>query len=150
MASARSLLTNLSPRGKVALAASAIAVLLLAFFMVRLATKPSYAMLNTGLDPAETGKLTSALDEKGIPYELRNNGTALAVEQSRTADARIALAEKGLPKKGEPGFELFDKQKLGASDLQQKVTYQRALEGEIARTIDGIKGASGEIGRAHV
>ena len=60
MANARSLLQNLSPRGRIALAASAIGVLLVAFFMVRLATKPSYTMLNTGLDPAETGKLTSA------------------------------------------------------------------------------------------
>jgi flagellar M-ring protein FliF len=111
-------------------------VLLVSFLMVRLATQPSYSLLNTGLDPAETGKLTAALD-------LRNNGTALAVESSRTADARIALAEKGLPAKSSPGFELFDKQKLGASDMQQKVTYQRALEGEIAQTIDGIKGAEG-------
>jgi flagellar M-ring protein FliF len=125
------------------LAASAIGLLLVVFFMVRLATQPSYTMLNTGLDPAETGKLTSALDAKGIKYELRNNGTALAVEESQTADARIALAEKGLPRQGTPGFELFDKQKLGASDMQQKVTYQRALEGEIANTIDGIKGAEG-------
>jgi len=53
-------------------------------------------------------------------------------ENLALAQARIALAEKGLPGKGQPGFELFDKQKLGASDFQQKVTYQRALEGQIA------------------
>src|SRR4029079_10661720 len=57
--------------------------------------------------------------------------------------ARIALAEKGLPGKGQPGFELFDKQKLGASAFQQKVTYQRGLEGQIASTIGQIQGVSG-------
>jgi flagellar M-ring protein FliF len=97
----------------------------------------------TGLDPAETGKVTTALDQRGVGYKLENNGTALAVDKSKVAQARIALAEQGLPGRGTPGFELFDKQKLGTSDFQQKVTYQRALEGEIARTIEGVQGVSG-------
>jgi flagellar M-ring protein FliF len=113
------------------------------YVMFTLASKPSYSTMLTGLDPAETGKITAALDEKGVGYELRNNGTALAVEKASTAQARIALAEQGLPSKGQPGFELFDKQKLGASDFQQKVTYQRALEGQIASTIGQVQGVSG-------
>jgi flagellar M-ring protein FliF len=101
-------------------------------------------MAATGLDPAETGKVTGTLDEKGIGYEVRNNGTAIAVEKAQMAQARIALAEKGLPGTGDqPGFELFDKQKLGASDFQQQVTYQRALEGQIARTVKQVDGVDG-------
>ena len=142
---ARQLFANVSPKGKIALAGSLVGVLLLAFFMVRVATKPSYATLMSGIDPAQTGKITAALDERGVKYELQNNGTALAVEKSQTAQARVALAEQGLAggRGQKPGFELFDKQKLGASDFQQKVSYQRALEGEIVRTIEQVQGVSG-------
>ena len=144
MAPLRNLLANTTPKGKAALAASALGIVVVLFVLLRVATSPSYTTLLSGLDPAETGKITAALDEKGVPYELQNNGTALAVDKGRTAEARVALAEQGLPGQGsKPGFELFDKQKLGASEFQQKVSYQRALEGEIARTIEGVQGVSG-------
>src|SRR4051812_43655598 len=139
----RTLLANTTPKGKAVLAASAVAVLVLLFVMFKVASAPSYTTMLTGLDPAETGKITAALDEKGVQYDIKNNGTALGVVKSQVAQARIALAEKGLPGKGQPGFELFDKQKLGASDFQQKVTYQRALEGQIASTIGQVQGVSG-------
>jgi|SRR4051794_23796399 flagellar M-ring protein FliF len=139
----RSLLANTTPKGKAVLAASVIGVLVLLIVMFKVASAPSYTTMLTGLDPAETGKITSALDSSGVQYEIKNNGTALGVVKSQVAQARIALAEKGLPGKGQPGFELFDKQKLGASDFQQKVTYQRALEGQIASTIGQVQGVSG-------
>src|SRR5215211_3207008 len=109
---ARNLISNTTTKQKIVLGASILGVLLFMIFMFRLATSPSYTTVMTGLDPSETGKITQKLDEKGIKYELQNNGTALAVDKSKTADARIALAEGGLPKKGQPGYELFDKQKL--------------------------------------
>ncbi|MEA2267916.1 MAG: flagellar M-ring protein FliF [Solirubrobacteraceae bacterium] len=139
----RTLLANTTPKGRVVMAASALGLVVVLFLMFTLASKTSYSTMLTALDPAETGKITAALDEKGVGYELRNNGTALAVEKASVAQARIALAEQGLPSKGQPGFELFDKQKLGASDFQQKVTYQRALEGQIAGTIRQVQGVSG-------
>jgi flagellar M-ring protein FliF len=139
----RTLLANTTPKGKAVMAASAVALVVLMVVMFKVASAPSYATMLTGLDPAETGKITAALDEKGVGYELKNNGTALAVVKGQIPQARIALAEKGLPGKGQPGFELFDKQKLGASDFQQKVTYQRALEGQIASTIGQVQGVSG-------
>src|SRR3954452_9172856 len=139
----RSLLANTTAKGKAVMAASALGLLVLMFVMFKVASAPSCATMLTGLDPAETGKITAALDEKGVQYDIKNNGTALAVVKSSIPQARIALAEKGLPGKGQPGFELFDKQKLGASDFQQKVTYQRALEGQIASTIGQVQGVSG-------
>ena len=139
----RSLLANTTMKGKVVMAASALGVLAVMLVMFKIASAPSYTTMLTGLDPAETGKITAALDSSGVGYEIKNNGTALAVVKSQVPQARIALAEKGLPGKGQPGFELFDKQKLGASDFQQKVTYQRALEGQIASTIGQIQGVSG-------
>ena len=139
----KSLLANTTPKGKVVMAASALAVLAIMIVMFKVASAPSYTTMLTGLDPAETGKITAALDSSGVSYEIKNNGTALGVVKSQVPQARIALAEKGLPGTGQPGFELFDKQKLGASDFQQKVTYQRALEGQIASTIGQIQGVSG-------
>ena len=145
MPAASRLLSNLTPRGRLVLAGSALALVVLVFFGMQIAGRPSYALVSSGLDPAQTAKVTAALDAQGIGYELRNNGTALAVEKSQTAQARIALASAGLDggSDNQPGFELFDKQKLGSSDFQQKVTYQRALEGQVAKTIEQVQGVNG-------
>jgi len=139
------LLANVTPRGRIVLALSAVAVIAILFLGMQIAGRPSYALVSTGLDPSDTGKVAGALDEAGIKYELRNNGTALAVEKAQTAQARIALAGKGLGggSGSQPGFELFDKQKIGTSDFQQQVTYQRALEGQISKTIDQVQGVNG-------
>src|SRR3712207_111520 len=140
-------LMQLPTRSKIAVALAALAIVAVMVFMLRLASAPSYTTLAAGLAPSDTGKVTATLDEQGIAYELRANGTAVAVEKAAVASARVALAGQGvtLTAGGEQkGFELFDEQKLGASDFQQQVTYQRALEGEIARTIqevDGVQGA---------
>src|SRR5919202_6617468 len=143
MAQLRTLIQNMTPKGRLMLVGSTLGILLVGFLMLRLASAPSYSTVMAGIDPAQTGKITAALDAKGVKYEIRNNGTAIAVDKAQIADARIALAEKGLPNSAQPGFELFDKQKLGASDFQQQVTYQRALEGQLAGTIGQIDGVGG-------
>src|SRR5215217_8699523 len=106
----------LPTRSKGIIAVSAVAILAIAFLLLRVAGAPSYTMLSSGLDPAQTGKITAALDEQGIAYELKNNGTALAVQKSATAQARIALAGQGVQASGggtQPGNELLDESKLG-------------------------------------
>src|SRR6059058_2144135 len=143
MNNVRNVIANMTPKGRLILGASAAAILLLVFFMVRIAGQASYSTVMAGIDPKQTGKITAALDAKGIKYEIRNNGTALAVDKSQVGQARIALAEKGLPGTAQPGFELFNSQKLGASDFQQQVTYERALEGQLAGTISQIDGVGG-------
>jgi flagellar M-ring protein FliF len=138
-------LLALPAKTKALLGVSAVAILAIAFIMLKIATAPSYALIASGLDPAETGKITTALDEQGIAYELRNNGTALAVQKTASAQARIALAGQGVQTSGggsQPGYELLDESKLGASQFQQQVTYQRALEGEVAKTLSGVEGVS--------
>jgi flagellar M-ring protein FliF len=135
----------LPAKTKAVLGVSAVAILAIAFIMLKIATAPSYTLITSGLDPAQTGKITAALDEQGIAYELRNNGTALAVQKSATAQARIALAGQGVQANGggtKEGYELLDQSKLGASQFQQQVTYQRALEGEVARTLSKVEGVS--------
>src|SRR3954462_11824559 len=136
------LLQNTSTKGKIGMAAAAVGVLLVAIMLMKMASSPSYSTIATGVDPAQTGKMTAALDSHGVKWQLKNNGTAIAVDSGQTAAARVALAEQGLPQNGQAGFELFDKQKLGASNLQQQVTYQRALEGELAQTIQQVQGVT--------
>src|SRR3712207_5267374 len=139
-------LMQLPTRSKVVVALAALGIVAVMFFMLRLASAPSYTTLAAGLAPSDTGKVTAALDERGIAYELRANGTSVAVEKAAVATARVAIAEQGIATSAmedQKGFELFDNQKLGASDFQNQVTYQRALEGEIARTISSVDGVTG-------
>ena len=121
---------------------SAAAAVVFLVVIMHFASAPSYSTLLTGLDPAQTGKITSTLDAKGIAYQIQNGGTALAVESSQTSQARIALATAGLLGVGstQPGFELLNSSQLGASNFQQQVTYQRALEGQLDQTIEQIQG----------
>lgn len=140
---ARALLANLSTRGKIVLAAGALAVVIVLFVLFRIATAPSFTTLLSGLEPKQTSEVTAALDQRGIPWELQNNGTALAVPRGQTAQARIALADSGVPASTQDGYEILDKQKMGTSNFQQQINYQRAKEGEIAKTIGEIDGVSG-------
>src|SRR3954465_553887 len=138
-------LLALPAKTKAILGVSAVAIVAIAFVMLKIATAPSYSLIASGLDSAQTGKITAALDSQGIAYELRNNGTALAVQKSQTAQANIALAAQGVQTSGasgQPGYELLDQSKLGASQFQQQVTYQRALEGEIAKSLRGVEGVN--------
>jgi flagellar M-ring protein FliF len=139
-------LLALPPRTKGVLAVAAVAIIAIVFLMLKLATAPSYSLISSGLDPAQTGKITAALDEQGITYELRNNGTALAVNKAQVPQARIALASQGVSVSSsgaQEGYALLDKTKLGSSQFQQQVTYQRALEGELANMINGVEGVTG-------
>jgi flagellar M-ring protein FliF len=140
-----SLLQSMSNRGKALLGASVVGIAVVAFMLFSLATKPSYATLTAGQDPAQTGKITGALDAAGIGYQLANGGTAVEVTQADLSKARVALAGKGLSASGAAtgSWDKFDSQKLGASNFQQKVAYQRALEGQIAQTVGQVSGVEG-------
>jgi flagellar M-ring protein FliF len=122
-----------------AFAAAVVFIVLVMHF----ASSPSYSTLETGIDPSQTSKITSTLSTEGIPYQLQNGGTAIAVESGKTDQARVALASAGLlTGDSQPGFQLLDKQSLGQSNFQQQVTYERALEGQLASTIETIDGVS--------
>jgi flagellar M-ring protein FliF len=137
------LTSRLTPRGWLILGGGAVAAILFVYMFLHLVSQPGYSTLATGLEPAQTGKMTSALDQQGIGYELQNNGTALAVQSNKTAQARVALAGAGLLGNAQPGFKLFEKTSLGESTFQQTVTYQRALQGQLEQTIDNIQGVGG-------
>jgi flagellar M-ring protein FliF len=104
---------------------------------------PSYTTVVSGVEPSQTGKMTSTLSAAGVSYELQSGGTAIAVQSNETSKARVALAGANLLGNTQPGFSLFEKQPLGASNFQQQVTYQRALQGQLEETIDSVQGVSG-------
>ncbi|HEY1687869.1 MAG TPA: flagellar basal-body MS-ring/collar protein FliF [Solirubrobacteraceae bacterium] len=137
------LASRLSTRGWLIAGGGTIGAILLIYMLLHVVSQPSYSTLVTGLEPAQTGKMTNALSEKGISYQLQNNGTALAVQSNETAQARIALSSAGLLENTAPGFSLFEKTSLGESSFQQQVTYQRALQGQLEQTIDQIDGVEG-------
>ena len=92
--------------------------------------------------------MVSKLRERKIPYELTNNGTTILCPREQVYDLRLALATEGLPKGGGIGFEVFDRTNLGTTDFVQKLNYQRALQGELSRTIRQIREI--EQARVHV
>jgi flagellar M-ring protein FliF len=140
LARAAELWRSLELRSQIALVASALAVLATGYFLFNLASKPSYAVVASGLTATEGGDVANALESAGIAYELRDGGSAVAVRSSDVTRARVQLAQDNLPNGGHDGFELFDSKSLGSTDFEQKVKYQRALEGEIARTIESVDG----------
>src|SRR3954454_16390831 len=138
------LFNSMSLRGKLTLAACALGFLAASLFIVKMAGAPWYTTVMTGVDPAKTTQITGALSAAGVPFEIQNGGTAIAVQKGKETAANVALASKGLNNSStQPGFEILDKQKLGASSQQQQIAYQRGLEGTIANTISQIDGASG-------
>src|SRR3984957_14536599 len=137
------LASRLTPRGWLIAGGAAVGAILFIYIFLHMVSAPSYSTLVSGLDPSQTGKMTSTLSEHGVKYELQNNGTALAVQSNQTAEARAALAGSGLLGNTQPDFSLFEKQNLGESNFQQQVTYQRALQGQLAETIDSVQGISG-------
>ena len=83
---------KMSPKGWVMLGGSLVLGIAFLMMVMSVASKPSYSTLEAGIDPAQTGKITSTLSAQGISYQLQNNGTAIAVSSSQTAQARVALA----------------------------------------------------------
>jgi flagellar M-ring protein FliF len=106
----------------------------------RWAAAPMYVTLYRDLDFAKVSPIQESLQKAGIPNKLGQGGSAVLVPVSDVARARVALAKDGQVVTGRPGLELFDKPSWGMTDFSQRVTYQRALEGELARTIGGIRG----------
>lgn len=99
------------------------------------ATKPRMAVLFSNLESDDAGAIVQKLTEHKIPYKLSQDGSTVEVPASKVYDIRLDMATQGLPQGGNVGFELFDKNSFGMTEFEQKVTYQRAIQGELTRTI---------------
>jgi flagellar M-ring protein FliF len=102
--------------------------------------RSSYEPLYSGLELDDQASIVAYLKENKIPYQIDSAANAILLPKDRVYDARLALAEAGIPKGGSVGFEIFDDSKMGVSEFQQKITYVRALEGELQRTISHVEG----------
>jgi flagellar M-ring protein FliF len=105
--------------------------------MIVMANRPSYGVAFSNLSEADAGSIVDKLKTENINYQLRDSNTIL-VESDKVYDVRLKMATEGLPKGGSVGFELFDSSTLGMTEFTQRVTYQRALEGELERTISSM------------
>ena len=100
--------------------------------------KPDYRVLLSNYSDRDGGAIISSLQQMNVPYQFADGGGAILVPAERVHDARLKLASQGLPKGGNVGFELMENQKLGVSQFLEQVNFQRAMEGELARTINSI------------
>lgn len=110
-------------------------------------TASEMRVLYANLSDRDGGAIITALQQMNIPYKF-NEGGAIIVPSNKVHEARLALASQGLPKGGTVGFELLESQKLGTSQFQEQVNYQRGLEGELARTIQALSAV--ESARVHL
>jgi flagellar M-ring protein FliF len=127
-----------------------VAIFAMISFSVYSFRQPVRSTLYSGLDKADVSAIGTALSEVGTPFDVNEAGDTILVEFGKTAQARMFLAERGLPKSDKSGYELFDQMgSLGLTSFMQQITKVRALEGELVRTIlqfDGIKSARVHLG----
>ena len=102
--------------------------------LVNWATKTTYGVAFSGLDDTDAGQIVSQLESQNIPYQLRGTGTIM-VPSDQVYEVRLMMANEGLPEGDNVGYELFSSNTLGMTEFTQRVNYQRALEGELERTI---------------
>jgi len=125
---------------KVMTGLAAVALVVGGLFFMQWSGRPSYAPLYSNLDPSDASAITQKLSSEGVPYQLANNGTTVMVPDDRVHQVRLDVSAAGLPAGGASGYALLDKQGITTSEFRQRVDYQRALEGEISKTVGSIDG----------
>ncbi len=100
--------------------------------------QPDYRVLFSNFSDRDGGAIVTSLQQMNVPYKFAEGGGAILVPAAQVYDARLKLASQGLPKGGSVGFELMENQKLGVSQFLEQVNFQRALEGELARSIQSV------------
>src|SRR5712691_10924122 len=140
--------TRYTLQQKLALAGSGALVLILLWVLVFFMNRVEYQTLYADLNPQEAQGIVQKLQELKVPYELGTDGRTVKVASDKLAEVRIQLASQGLPESGRIGFEIFDRTNFGLTNFQEQVNYQRALEGELARSIMTL--AEVEAARVHL
>ncbi|WP_024558658.1 flagellar basal-body MS-ring/collar protein FliF [Franconibacter pulveris 1160] len=129
-------LNRLRANPKIPLMVAAAAAVAIIVAMVLWAKSPDYRVLYSNLSDQDGGAIVTQLTQMNVPYRFSDNGSAIMVPAENVHELRLRLAQQGLPKGGAVGFELLDQEKFGISQFSEQVNYQRALEGELARTIE--------------
>ena len=100
--------------------------------------QPDWRVLYTSLSDKDGGAVIASLAQMNLPYKFTEGGGAIMVPADRVHDARLKLASQGLPRGGNVGFELMENQKFGTTQFQERLNFQRGLEGELARSIQAL------------
>ena len=141
-----SLLARLNLQGtskKVLLSAGIAAVIaIMAVFWIW-SQGPKYKVVFSNFNDKDGGAIVSVLEQQNIPYKLADGGASILVPAELVYQTRLKLAAMGLPRGGNVGFELLENQKFGVSQFVEQVNFQRALEGELERSIQSISGVEG-------
>ncbi|MEW6269006.1 MAG: flagellar basal-body MS-ring/collar protein FliF [Thermodesulfobacteriota bacterium] len=144
----RDFLAGLPPARRASFLALSAATLAATVGFLVWVQRPQYAVLLARLEPSDASAVVDYLKSAKVPYRIGADGTTIEVPQSALHEARMSLAARGLPQGGTIGFEIFDKQTLGMTDFVQRLDFQRALQGELARTITSL--AVVEAARVHL
>ncbi|EMK5829813.1 MULTISPECIES: flagellar basal-body MS-ring/collar protein FliF [Citrobacter] len=139
-------LNRLRANPKIPLIVAGSAAVAIIVAMVLWAKSPDYRTLFSNLSDQDGGAIVTQLTQMNIPYRFTEGSGAIEVPADKVHELRLRLAQQGLPKGGAVGFELLDQEKFGISQFSEQVNYQRALEGELARTIETL----GPVKRARV
>ncbi|MDP1522532.1 flagellar basal-body MS-ring/collar protein FliF [Methylotenera sp.] len=127
-------------------AAAAVVAVMAVFWLW--SQQPDYRVLFSNYSDKDGGSIVAALEKMNVPYKFSDSGTAILVPAAQVHQARLKLASEGLPKGGNIGFELLENQKFGVSQFVEQVNFQRALEGELERSIQSIGAV--EVARIHL
>ena len=127
--------TRYTLQQKLMLAGSAALVMVMMWLLVFFMNRVEYQTLYADLDPQEAQGIVQKVQELKVPYQLSEDGRTIKVASDKLSEIRIQLASQGLPESGRVGFEIFDRTNFGLTNFQEQVNYQRALEGELARSI---------------
>ncbi len=127
---------NLQQKMGIAIATAALFAIIAGLWMW--GQTPDYRVLYSNLSDRDGGAIIESLQQLNIPYKFAEGGGALMVPSNQVHEARLKLASQGLPKGGNVGFELMENQKFGITQFAEQVNYQRALEGELARSVQTI------------
>ena len=131
---------NVSLMQRVLLIAITLTVAIFAVLLVSWARRPDMRVLYSGLDPEDAAKITERISEKGIVYKLANGGTTIYVPKESTTQLRLDMAKDGLPEGGQKGYRIFDDGKIGLSPFVENINLIRALQDELAKSIQMIDG----------
>jgi flagellar M-ring protein FliF len=121
---------------------SVVAIVIGVWVFVTWLTKPTYSPLFSNLASKDASAIVDQLDAAGVPYELTDGGQTVMVPQDQIYAQRLKMSAAGLPAQEDTGYALLDQQGVTASEFMQQVGYQRALEGELAKTIESIDGVN--------
>jgi flagellar M-ring protein FliF len=131
--------TKLTLRQRFSIGLVAVGLVVGIYSFVIWQTERDFQPLFDNVSPEEAGVIVARLKESGVPVRLNDAGTRILVPSAQVAEQRLSLAAQGLPQTGRIGFEIFDQTNFGATDFTEHVNYQRAIEGELERSLRTIQ-----------